>query len=155
MDRIKQLNHLREMISAIETKPKEDKPMSGYRFDIFKGAADENGKVNKIRSVGSAFVREGHRTYTVTLKTFLNERFYLLSNLKPENKTDFVILTRETAQNIARKYFWNSVGDGEILDGVNHGLMKLSWDVLSDGLYMSLHPFEVNDPAKLEGDIAA
>lgn len=145
MDQVQNLSKLRQIVSSIESKPKSDGPVTGYRFDIFKGI-EEEGKVTKVRSVGSAYLREGHRTYVVNLKTFLNEKYYLLPNSKSDVKADFIILTREPAQNIPRKYFWNSVGDGIILDGLNHGLMKLAWDVLADNLYMSLHPMQMNLP---------
>src|ERR1700690_3798987 len=89
-----------------------------YRFDVFKGTVDENGKVTKVKSVGSAYVREGLSTYTLHLKTFLKDTFYLLQNTKSPSP-DFVILTREPSQNMSRKYFWNSVGEGHVLDGPN------------------------------------
>ena len=155
MDHAIKLNKLREIVSSIENKTKEVKPMAAYRFDIFKGTQDENGKVTKVRSVGSAYIREGYKTYTVSLKTFLKDRFYLLPNGKSESYMDYVILTREPALNLARKYFWNSVGAGHILDGVNHGLMKLSWDVLAGDLYMSLHPIQAQEPIQAEGEAAA
>lgn len=155
MENSVKLNKLREIISTIENKNKESKPSATYRFDIFKGLVDEAGKIKKVRSVGSAYVREGYKTYTLTLKTFLKDRFYLLPNGKAESHMDYVILTREPALNLARKYFWNSVGEGQILDGANHGLMKLSWDVLAGDLYMSLHPIKAQEPLPIDSGTAA
>lgn len=145
MDQSNKLNYLRNIISTIESKPREEKSIQGYRFDIFKGSQDDDGKITKIRSIGNAYIKEGFRTYTISLKTFLQERFYLLPNSKPDIKADYLILTRESAQHFQKKYFWNSVGEGKILDGVNHGIMKLSWDVLADHIYMSLHPMQGRD----------
>lgn len=118
-----------------------------YRFDLFKGVLDGSGKVVKIRSVGSAYVREGLKTYTVHLKGLLKDTFYLLQNTKPRTTdAEYVLLTREPSQQSGRKYFWNNVGEGRILDGVNHGLMHLTWDVfMADDLYMTLHPVNVTD----------
>jgi hypothetical protein len=115
----------------------------------FKGTLDENGKVIKTKSVGSAYVREGLSTYTVHLKTFLKDTFYLLQNTKSPSP-DFVILTREPAQNLNRKYFWNSVGEGIILDGLNKGIMKLNWDVVGTDLYMTIEPISVTEIAPNE-----
>ncbi|MGZ6311495.1 MAG: hypothetical protein ACXWOH_12740 [Bdellovibrionota bacterium] len=120
--------------------------MNIYQFDIFKGIKDQAGKILKIKSVGSAYLREGLRTYTVHLKSLLNERYYLLpNNKKTISQADFVILTREPAKTSGRKYFWNNVGDGEILEGINHGVMHLSWDLFADDIYMVLHPSKVSE----------
>ena len=115
-----------------------------YRFDVFKGSADENGKVTKIKTVGSAYVREGLSTYTLHLKTFLKDTFYLLQNTK-NPRPDFVILTREPAQNVNRKYFWNNVGEGNVMSGENEGIMKLSWDIGIADLYMKIEPINVTE----------
>jgi hypothetical protein len=132
----------------IRTKSAANGPtVTVYRFDIFKGATDAEGKVAKIKSVGSAYIREGLKTYTVHLKALLKDTFYLLPNTKPTTTdAEFVILTREPAQNSGKKYFWNNVGEGRVLDGVNHGVMQLSWDVLmADDIYMTLHPINVSE----------
>jgi hypothetical protein len=115
-----------------------------YRFDVFKGSVDESGVVHKVKSVGAAYVREGLSTYTLHLKTFLKDTFYLLQNTKSPSP-DFVILTREPAQNLNRKYFWNNVGEGTILDAENNGIMKLKWDVFSGELYMKIEPISVTE----------
>ena len=143
------------MNSAIQMKKKADQNQTIYRYDLFKGSIGADGKVTKVRSVGSAYNREGQTTLTVTLKTFLEDKFFLLPNTKADNPANYVILTREIAHNIKRKYFWNSVGDGRILEGVNHGLMKLSWDVLSDDIYMSLHPMKGREAGQVDSDSAA
>ena len=120
-----------------------------YRFDLFRGVKDSSGKVLKIKSVGSSYIREGLKTYTVHLKSFLKDTFYLLPNTRQSTTpADFVILTRELAQNSGKKYFWNSVGEGHYLDGENDGLMELAWDLLAlrenEGIFMTLTPFNVS-----------
>lgn len=132
-------------IISSNSKIIESKDATVYRFDIFKGLSDNLGKIQKLKSVGSAYLRDGLKTYNVHLKTFLKDQFYLLPNSKPEDDSDFVILTREPAQKIWKKYFWNSVGEGKILTGTNHGIMKLSWDVLSEDLYLCLHPANISE----------
>lgn len=110
----------------------------------------EEGKVTKVKSVGAAYVREGLSTYTLHLKTLLKDTFYLLQNTKSPSP-DFVILTREPAQNMNRKYFWNNVGEGNILSG--QGILKLKWDVFADELYMKIDPISVTEiePREVEG----
>ena len=116
-----------------------------YKFDLFKGTKDPQGKILKIKSVGSAYIREGLRTYTVHLKALLKDSFYLLPNSRPTiTDADFVILTREPSQTSGRKYFWNNVGEGRVLQGENHGLMELVWDIFSSDLYMTLEPLNVS-----------
>jgi hypothetical protein len=115
-----------------------------YRFDIFRGETLPDGRVQKVKSVGNAYVREGLSTYTVHLKTFLKDTFYLLQNTKSENP-DFVILTREPSQNPSRKYFWNHVGEVEVLGGVNDGIMRMKWDLLNGEIYMKAEPVKVTE----------
>lgn len=134
-----------QVVENIRQKSENQQTINVYRFDIFKGKRDNDGKVTKVKPVGAAYLRDGMKTYTVILKTFLQDRFYLLPNTKAGADCDFVVLTRELAQNIGRKYFWNNVGSGKILAGANHGLMELAWDVLAGDLYMSLHPTNVTE----------
>ena len=140
----------RAMQRAKEMKEKRGKI---YRFDIFKGVEDSTGKVQKIRSLGAAQLMEGTRTYTVYLKPLLKDVFYLMPEEKKLTRGDYVILTREPSPNPPRKYYWNNIGEGFILSGVNSGLMRLEWDLFGAGdIYMSLSPMnraeEVNQSAE-------
>lgn len=144
------LANIGAIVNSVQMIANRTEPQNGYRFDIFKGTVGPDGKITRVRSVGSAYLRDGMKTYVVALKTFLEDRFYLLPNTKSENEAEFVILTREAAQHINRKYFWNSIGDGKILEGTNAGLLKLNWDVLSDDIYMSLHPIKISEIPKEE-----
>lgn len=150
MENPKQMKSITEITANIQANAGNQKMSKVYRFDIFKGEADQNGKIEKVKSVGAAYLRDGIRTYTLVLKALLKDQFYLLPNTKTEQKADFVILTREPALNIGRKYFWNNVGEGMILDGENHGIMKLSWDIFGKDLYMSLHPINVSDSKEVQ-----
>jgi hypothetical protein len=128
-----------ELTQSLEMTPKRQT----YRFDIFKGEVDATGKVQRLRSLGAAHIAQGSKTYSVYLKTFLKDTFYLLPEEKKYTKADFLIYTREPSRNPGRKYYWNLVGEGKILEGENAGFMKLSFDVLgSDCIYMNLHPRE-------------
>ena len=128
------------------TSPQTDqiKPKA-FRFDVFKGVKDDSGKVHKLKSVGSAHIIDGCKTYTVHIKTFLSDVFYLLPETKRPTEADFVILTREPSQQVGRKYFWNSIGEGKILTGENSCLVNLIWDVLGvDDIYLNLYPKETS-----------
>ena len=114
-----------------------------WRFDIFKGAKDNEGRVHRIKSVGSAYLVDGKKTYTIRLKTLLHDVFYLLPDEKKLTTADFVILTREPSRNPRRKYFWHNVGSGAILTGENSGFVQLSLDLFgSNDIYMNLYPKE-------------
>lgn len=115
-----------------------------YRFDIFKGETMPDGRVQKIKSVGNAYLREGLSTYTVHLKTLLKDTFYLLQNTKSP-RPDFVILTREPSRDPNRKYFWNHVGEANVLDGANDGIMCLRWDLLPGEIYMKVDPIKITE----------
>lgn len=134
----------------LETATKQEiKKGPVYRFDIFKGIADQSGKVHKMKSVGSATLLEGCKTYTIYLKTFLNDVFYMLPEQKKMTDADYVILTREPSHTPGRKYFWNSIGEGSLLSGDNSGYMQLNWDMFgAHDIYMNLCP--VNRDANQE-----
>lgn len=126
---------------AIAVKSSSELRPKTYRFDIFKGMEDSNGKVQKIRSIGSAHLMEGSKTYSVYLKTLLKDVFYLLPEQKRLTRGDYVILTREPSQMLGRKYFWNNIGECYILTDQNAGLMKLSFDLFgANDLFMNLCP---------------
>lgn len=112
-----------------------------FRFDVFKGVTDDSGKIHKLKSVGNGYLIEGCKTYTIYLKTFLNDVFYLLPEQKKLTNADYVILTREPSQNPSRKYFWNNIGDGCLLSGENSGLLQLNWDLFGvPDIYLNLYP---------------
>ncbi len=122
---------------------------AAYRYDIFKGVSDSDGTITKVRSVGSAYIREGQGTFLLMLKTFLDDRFYMLPDNRPDSPNNYMILTREISRNLSKKYYWNTVGEARILVGQNQGLMKLSWDVLSGDLYMAMKPIQIGADATL------
>jgi hypothetical protein len=127
--------------------------VTNYRFDIFKGVETESGKVEKIRSVGSASLRDGFNTYLIQLKTLLDDRFYMLPSKDPSTGPDFVILTRELARNSNRKYFWNMVGEVRAMSAPNQGILKLSWDLFGEDLYLNTHPkksYEASAPVPIQ-----
>ena len=147
---------LSEVLDSVRERLNSSEKAPVYRFEIFKGKRDSSGKVVKVKAVGAAYLREGLKTYTVHLKTFLQDKFYLLPNSKPDTKAEFVILTREPAQFLGKKYFWNNVGAGHLLDGINHGVLQLDWDVLAGDLYMNLHAVNVSEtPEATHADVSA
>jgi hypothetical protein len=135
MNIVKKENEAMNIPTQTEVKPRT------FRFDIFKGAVDASGKVSKLKSVGSAQLTDGCKTYTLYIKTFLRDVFYVLPEQKESRSADYVVLTREPSRNPNRKFFWNSVGTGVLLTGENAGLLKLSWDMLGcDDVYLNLYP---------------
>jgi hypothetical protein len=133
-------------IQNLIAEEKKTKDITIYRFDVFKGVADGEGKIQKVKSVGVAYLREGMQTYTLHLKSFLEDTFYLLKNTKPAG-SDFVILTRELAKRGNRKYHWNNCGDGTIQKGVNADLLKLEWDLFGEDVYMTVNPVHAQEIA--------
>ena len=69
------------------------------RFDIFKGTRDKTGKVVRVKSVGCAFLHPTTMNYTVFLRTFINDVFYLLKETINPAFGDYAILTRIPAVN--------------------------------------------------------
>ena len=131
-------------IQNLIAEEKKTKEITVYRFDVFKGVADATGKIQKVKSVGVAYLREGMQTYTLHLKSFLEDTFYLLKNSRPTGP-DFVILTRELAKRGNRKYHWNNCGDGTIQEGPNTDLLKLEWDLFCEDIYMTVNPVHAQE----------
>ncbi len=138
------------MNATAQTEAKPIETRRAYRFDLFKGRADADGRVRKVRSVGAAYHLEGTETYRVHLKTLQKDQFFLLPERKMA-RVDFVILTRVPAENPNKKFFWNTVGEGRILSGQNAGLMHLAWDLFSaSDIYMNLYPQPVSSKRELQ-----
>lgn len=111
-----------------------------YRFDVFKGNTTDEGKVEKVCSVGHSTLYEGSTTYSVYLKTLLKDQFYLLPEQDMSRPFDFVILTREPSSIPGKKYFWNRVGTAKLLSEKNAGVMRLDFDLFSGiELYLNFH----------------
>lgn len=111
-----------------------------HRFDVFKGSVNDDGKVEKICSVGHSTLYEGSTTYSVYLKTLLKDQFYLLPEQDMSRPFDFVILTREPSSLPGKKYFWNRVGTAKLLSNQNTGMMKLDFDLFSCvDIYLNFH----------------
>ncbi len=123
------------------------------KFDIFKGVPNQEGKIVKIRSIGSASIAVGSSTYHVKLKSLLADVFYLLPETKNKGAADYSILTREPSLCPTRKYFWHRVGDAVVMKGENHGLMSLEWDLFPGAnIFMNLYPVERSVMDASKGD---
>lgn len=129
-------------LREVERSVAPGKPPQSYRFDIFKAIVGRDGQVLKVRSVGTASLLPGTRTYHVRLRTLLKDEFFLLPEDKSKSAADFAILTREPSIRPGRKYYWHRVGEGYVEQGLNSGVMKLSWDLFGvSDIYMTLHPY--------------
>lgn len=109
-----------------------------YRFQVFQGVEDDGGKVQRTKTVGMAYLKEGHQTITLRLWTFINERFYLILNQNDASR--YLVMTREPnrSPNSRNKYFWNIVGNG-FIDTVQ-GIVRIDFDLLNKPVYMNIYP---------------
>ena len=111
------------------------------RFDIFRGVAQSDGAIVKIKSVGVALLREPSSTYTLLLNMFVNDAFYLVPARKSETSAEYVIMTRSHSPNPKKRYIWRAVGEAHLIENERGGAFKLSWDLFpGSDIYMSLHP---------------
>ena len=109
-----------------------------FRFQVFQGDEDQNGKIQKTKSVGMAYLKNGHQTFTIRLWMFLSERFYMIQNRNDASR--YLVMTREPnkSPNSKNKYFWNIVGNG-VADSLK-GIIKIEFDLLDKPIYMNIHP---------------
>ncbi|MGE0633879.1 MAG: hypothetical protein AB7O96_15800 [Pseudobdellovibrionaceae bacterium] len=117
-----------------------------YRFDVFRGTLREDGKIEKASSVGHATLYEGSATYTIYLKMFLKDQFFLLPEREIGKPYDFVILTREPSSLPGKRFFWNRIGTAKCLSDQNAGIMELDFDLFQCvGLYLNFHESTVKE----------
>lgn len=116
----------------------ESVPSQFYRFQVFHGKRANDGKVQRSKTVGMAYLKSGQSTYTLRLWTFLNERFYLLQG--KVDPTRYLVMTREPNKNPAarNKYFWNIVGNARVDSRLGH--MQINFDLLAEPVYMNIFP---------------
>lgn len=109
-----------------------------FRFQVFQGDTDGNGRVRKTKSVGMAYLKEGQPTFTIRLWMFVSERFYMILNQNDASK--YLIMTREPNKNPAakNKYFWNVVGNGLI--DTTQGIVQINFDLLERPVFINIHP---------------
>ena len=109
-----------------------------YRFQVFQGHLDKEGKLHKTRGVGMAYLREGQQIFTLRLWMLQNERFYLVQHRSDPEK--YLIMTREPnrRENSKNKYLWNIVGNGTA-DSVQ-GVIRLDFDLLEKAIYINIRP---------------
>ena len=53
-----------------------------YIFEVFRGAEDKNGVIQKQRPVGMASLLEGQETYRLNMKTLLGIDFFIIKERK-------------------------------------------------------------------------
>lgn len=109
-----------------------------FRFSLFLGETNANQKVQKKKTIGMAYLKEGYNTYTLRLWTFIDTRFYLIQNKTDASK--YLVLTRELNKtpNAKSKYFWNIIGNGQ--SDTLSGVLKLNFDLFDRPIYMNLFP---------------
>lgn len=113
-------------------------PSKFYRFQLFQGEIGEESKLERSKTVGMAYLKEGQNTYTIRLWTFVDDRFYLIQNRNDPSK--YILLTREVNKNpnAKSKFIWNIVGNGQC--ETNFGVIKLQFDLFHGPIYMSVFP---------------
>lgn len=117
--------------------PQNEGQESYYRFAVFL-TKQSQAKVDKGKTVGMAYLRNGQAMYTLKLWMHSLEKYFLLPSKDDSSK--YLIMTREPNRNAnaKNKYFWNIVGNGKSLS--DEGVIELHFDLLHETLYMSFFP---------------
>lgn len=114
-----------------------------YRFQVFvtKSLLEKSG----TRSiVGAAYLREGHRTYTLRLWMYPTIKFYLMPD--KDDQSRMIIFTREPKRDSSvgkSKYFWNVIGRGTV--DTSQEVVRLNFDLIEKPIYMSIFPAKHQD----------
>ncbi len=126
------------MEKQVISHAKNDESKKYYRFQVFQGEEDGQGKIQKTKSVGMAYLKDGQNIFTLRLWMFSWERYYILPNKQDSSK--YLVMTREPNKNpgAKNKYFWNIVGNGVVKTAL--GVIRLEFDLLSNPVYVNTHP---------------
>ena len=110
------------------------KPAKFTQYQVFTHI---NGKK---KSLGIAWLMEGHKTFTIKLFSFMNEKYFLLPTR--EDSTKYLFMTREPTKSAKTKgkYHWNVIGNG--IANTENSLVEINFDLLGVKLCMSLKPEE-------------
>ena len=132
------MNNNENLIHLNKTIEEFSNPPPFYRFEVFHGEKDTNGKVFKSKSVGMAYLRAGDQKYGLRLFTFVEDRFYLLPD--QHDPSTYLILTsiRNQSVNAQRKYIWNVIGRGKA--DTKQGLIELHFDLFDRAIYVNIFP---------------
>lgn len=116
----------------------QDTESSFYRFQVFQGKMSAEGKVEKTKTVGMAYLKSGQDIYTLRLWTFLDLRYYLLPNQREAGR--YLVMSREPTKHpdSKSKYYWNIVGNGRV--DSKSMCMEIEFDLFDKRIYMSLFP---------------
>lgn len=117
---------------------KEDQSNDYFRFQVFQGSKESDGKVKKTKTVGMAYLKAGQSIMTLRLWMFSWDRYYILPHKTDSGK--YLIMTREPnkSPNAKNKYYWNIVGSGVVNSA--HGIIEAQLDLLDKVFYVSTHP---------------
>ena len=109
-----------------------------YRFKLVQGHQTSDGKFERTKTIGMAYLVDGAHSYSLRLWTFLRDRFYLVP--RKNDQTQFLLVTRDWNKNPAatNRTFSNIVGNGKIEASL--GVVKIEFDLLDKPIYMSIHP---------------
>ena len=123
-----------------------------YRFEVFHGEKDGNGKVFKTHSVGMAYLKPGELQYGLRIFTFVDDRFYLLPTKHDPSKYLILTSTPNRAKDAGRKNIWNVVGDGKV--NTRQGLIELKFNLFEKLIYVNIFPTRSAGGTKIPEPIA-
>lgn len=129
---------MKSLKEILDSQAEKMKPTKFYRFQLFIQGSE------KKKTVGMAYLKEGHSIYTLRLWTLLDDKFFLLPN--KDDSAKYLIMTREPnkSNSSKNKYFWNIVGNATA--DSSKGMIELHFDLLEKKICMSIFPEESATP---------
>lgn len=117
-----------------------------YRFRMMQGRITKEGRFERSKSVGMAYLVDGRSIYTLRLWTLLDARFFLIASKNSLSR--FLLMTREPTKDhrAKNKYHWNIVGNGQ--SDTIAGVIRLDFDLFAQPIYMSIFPESSPQAAK-------
>ena len=125
---------MKSLKEVLNEQSENFKPAKFSQYQVF---AYINGKKKPL---GISWLMEGHKTFTIKLFSFMNEKYFLLPTREDPSK--YLFMTREPTKSAKTKgkYHWNVIGSG--VANSEQGTVEISFDLLGVKFSMSLHPDE-------------
>jgi hypothetical protein len=132
------MNHIKMPDSIKKAIEEFANPPPLYRFEVFQGVKDANGKITKSNSVGMAYLKSGEQRYSLRIFTFVDDKFCLLPDQHDPSLYRVLTSILIRSKDAKRKYIWNVVGNGKV--NTKQGVIEIKFDLFDKPIYLNIFP---------------
>ena len=126
----------------METKNETKAQSMYYRFQVFTGRINNQGKVEKDKTVGYTYHESGLRDYFLRMWMWPENPFFLSAS--KNDPSVYYIKTKipNKRANDHNSFIWMTVGSGKVIPRL--GVIQLKFDLISYPIFMNIFPDRMN-----------